>query len=172
MLNTTDRIFDFAASDEWFVSFVRKNIFPYVAGFALSFDTVKRIVFPLVSQIGISYRGSSLSETAGSFEVKAGDRMPWFELGGRSVYDDLHAPSFHLIVFFDGETEIAPLPDELMQKWNGRIDSHVYPLDKAVKNMFGCGHSFFVILRPDNYIGLISDDFSPKLVETYLAKFT
>ena len=52
LVRTTDRIFDLAASDEWFVSFVRKNIFPYVANFALSFDAVKEIVFPLVSQIG------------------------------------------------------------------------------------------------------------------------
>jgi len=171
LLRTTDRIFDFAASDEWFVSFVRKNIFPYVANLALSFDAVKRIVFPLVSQIGISYRESSLSETAGSFEVEAGDRMPWFLVAGRSIYDELHAPTFHLLVFSDGTSEIPPLSDDLMAKWKGRIDSHFYTLDEEVKNAFGCGHSFFVILRPDNYIGLISYDFSPNLVETYLAKF-
>lgn len=171
LLSTTDRIFDFAASDEWFVSFVRKNIFPYVANFALSFDAVKQIVFPLVSQIGISYRGSSLSEAVGSLDVEAGDRMPWFSVGERSVYDDLHAPMFHLLVFSDGTIEIPPLSDDLMKKWNGRIDSHFYPLDEAVTNAFGCGHSFFVFLRPDNYIGLVSDDFSPNLVENYLAKF-
>lgn len=170
LLNTTDRIFDFAASDEWFVSFVRKNIFPYVAGFALSFDAVKRIVFPLVSQIGISYRESSLSETAGSFEVKAGDRMPWFSVGDRSIYSDLHAPSFHLLTFIDDATEFPPLPIELMEKWKGRIDSHFYPLDETAKVAFGCSHSFFVILRPDNYIGLISDEFSPDAVESYLSK--
>ena len=34
LLQTTDRLFQFAASDEWFVSFFRTQIFPYVAGFA------------------------------------------------------------------------------------------------------------------------------------------
>ena len=97
--------------------------------------------------------------------------MPWFEIDDRSVYDDLHAPSFHLLVFADDATEIPPLPALLMQKWNGRIDSHFYPLYETVKEDFGCGHPFFVILRPDNYIGHISDDFSPKLVEMYLTKF-
>lgn len=171
LLQTTDRLFDFAASEEWLVSFLRKNVFPYVANIALSFDAVKRIVFPLVSEIGINYRTSSLSDTHGSFEVSAGDRMPWFEIGGRSIYADLHAPSFHLIVFSDGGTEIPPLSDELMQKWKGRIDSHFFPVDEVVINAFGLDRSFFVILRPDNYIGLVSDEFSPELVETYLAKF-
>ena len=171
LLSTTDRIFDLAASDEWFVSFVRKNIFPYVANFALSFDAVKEIVFPLVSQIGISYSESSLSKTVGNFDVKAGDRMPWFEIGGRSIYDDLHAPMFHLLIFSDDSVAMPPLSSELLQKWNGRIDSHFYSLNESAKEAFGCGHSFFVILRPDNYIGLISDDFSPGLVAAYLAKF-
>ena len=171
LLNTTDRLFDFAASDEWLTSFLRKNVFPYVANFALSFEAVKRFVFPLVSQIGISYRESSLSEIVGSFSVTAGDRMPWIEIEGRSIYDDLHAPVFHLVVFSDGKVEIPPLPDELIQRWNGRIDSHFYSLnDKAIET-FGCDHTFFIILRPDNYIGLISDQLSPELIENYLSRF-
>ncbi len=167
LLATTDRIFDFAASDEWFISFVRKNVFPYVANFALSFDAVKQIVFPLVSQIGISYRKSSLSETLGSFTARAGDRMPWFEIDGRSIYDDFHQPMFHLLVFSDGATDIPPL-----HQWSDRIDSHFYSLTETVKNAFGCGQSFFLMLRPDNYIGLLSDNFSPELVAKYLAKFS
>ena len=171
LLHTTDRFFDLAASDEWFTSFIRKNIFPYVANFAFSLDAVKEIIFPLVSQIGINYRESSLSKTVGSFHVKAGDRMPWFEMGGRSIYNGLRAPTFHLLVFSDGATEVSPPPDMLLKKWSGRIDMSFHPLDETVKELFGCGHSFFVILRPDNYIGLISDDFSPSIIENYLARF-
>ena len=113
----------------------------------------------------------SLSETAGNFRVEAGDRMPWFEINGRSIYDDLHAPTFHLLVFSDGKYEIPPLPDHLLNNWHGRIDSHFFPLDEAAKKAFGCDRSFFTILRPDNYIGLLSDDFSPELVAKYLKKF-
>ena len=171
LLRTTDRFFDLAASDEWFTSFIRRNIFPYVANLAFSLDLVKEIIFPLVSQIGINYRESSLSETIGSFDVKAGDRMPWFEIGGRSIYNGLRAPAFHLLVFSDGATEVPPPPDVLLTEWRGRIDMSFNPLDETVKEVFGCSHSFFVILRPDNYIGLISDDFSPSTIENYLARF-
>ena len=168
---TTDRFFNLAAGKNPVLAFIRVYIFPYVAQFLFSLDVVKRFVFPRISQIAINYRDGSLSKAIGTFDVKAGDRMPWFELEGRSIYDDLHEPMFHLVIFSDGTSDIPTLPDDLVQRWNGRIDSHFYPLDEAVKEAFGCGHSFFVILRPDNYIGLISGDFAPKLVENYLAKF-
>jgi len=37
------------------------------------------------------------------FEVKAGDRMPYFLVDGSSVYDQLRAPKFHLLTFSNGE---------------------------------------------------------------------
>jgi len=171
LLNTTDLFFDFAASEEWFVSFLRKNVFPYVANFLLGFQAVRQIVFPIVSQIGISYPDSGLSKTIGNFRVKAGDRVPWFEIDGRSTYDDLHQPNFHLLTFTEPGADTPPISDVISDKWTGRFDSHSYPLTDAVKEAFGCDHSFFAILRPDNYIGLLSDDFAPTVVERYLAKF-
>jgi 2-polyprenyl-6-methoxyphenol hydroxylase-like FAD-dependent oxidoreductase len=170
LLQTTDRFFQIAASDEPVTSFLRINVFPYLANFAFNLDMVKRAVFPLVSQIGINYRASSLSSGDG-FKVKAGDRMPWFEIDGASVYDRLHEPMFHLIVFHDGISDVSPLPQDLMDEWKGRIDSTVIPLYPAIAEKFGARESFFVILRPDNYIGMISADFSPEAVEGYLGKF-
>ena len=61
LLQTTDRIFDFGASEDPFVAFFRTNIFPYIANIALHLKTVQNYIFPLVSQIGINYRKSSLS---------------------------------------------------------------------------------------------------------------
>ena len=172
LLNTTDRFFDFAASDEWLVSFLRKNVFPYVANFALSFDSIRHVVFPLVSQIGINYEKSSLSETRGGFAVKAGDRMPWFEIGGRSIYDYLRDPMFHLVVFSEGSADPIALRGSLTEKWRGRIDSHFFESSRDIYDRFGIDRPFFVIIRPDNYIGMISDDLSPDAIETYLKRFS
>jgi 2-polyprenyl-6-methoxyphenol hydroxylase-like FAD-dependent oxidoreductase len=172
LLNTTDRFFDFAASDEWLVSFLRKNVFPYVANFALSFDSIRHVVFPLVSQIGINYEKSSLSETRGGFAVKAGDRMPWFEIGGRSIYEYLRDPMFHLVVFSEGSADPAALRGSLTEKWAGRIDSHFFESNRDIYDRFGIDRPFFVIIRPDNYIGMISDDLSPDPIETYLKRFS
>jgi len=171
LMQTTDRFFNLVASPKWWMVFVRLYIFPYVANILFRLNVVKRFVFPRISQIAINYRGSSIVEDNGSFAVKAGDRMPWFEMDGKCIYEDLNEPIFHLLVFTDGNTNIPSLPTELGERWKGAIDSHFYPLDDRVAEIFGTSKSFFVLLRPDNYIGLISDEFSPPVVERYLEKF-
>src|SRR6185295_7578070 len=92
LLQTTDRFFDFGASEESFLVFFRTKIFPYIANFALHFDSIKKFIFPLVSQIGINYRKSSLSANNGFFTVKAGDRLPYFLVDGVSIYERLKEP--------------------------------------------------------------------------------
>ncbi len=168
LTKTTDRFFGLVASPEPFLVFTRLYIFPYIAQFLFSLDTVRKFVFPRISQIQIKYEDDTLSRQSGTFAVKAGDRMPWFDIEGRSIYDDLREPNFHLVIFHDGKTEIPPLPDDLMTEWKERIDSHFYPLFPHVAETFGTTGSFCVILRPDNYIGLISDDLSPAAVREYL----
>jgi hypothetical protein len=130
----------------------------------LNIDAVKRFVFPLISQIGINYRHSSLSSGDG-FKIKAGDRMPYFTVNGQSIYDDLEASMFHLVIFNDGKDAIDPLSDELIR--DSKIDSHTYSLFPHISEMFGTTTSFYLILRPDNYIGMISNDFSPDTVRSY-----
>jgi 2-polyprenyl-6-methoxyphenol hydroxylase-like FAD-dependent oxidoreductase len=171
LMQTTDRFFNLVASPNPFFVFVRLYIFPYIANLAFNLDTVKRFVFPRISQIAINYSSSPLSRTNGLFKVKAGDRMPWFEIDGASIYDSLRTPVFHLVVFTDGVTHVPSLPDDLMQQWDGKIDSHVFALDNKLSKIFGSRSAFFLILRPDNYIGLISDEFSPEKVRRYLAQF-
>jgi 2-polyprenyl-6-methoxyphenol hydroxylase-like FAD-dependent oxidoreductase len=172
LMKTTDRFFNLAAGKNPIFAFIRLYVFPYVAQFLFSLDLVKRFVFPRISQIAINYRRSSLSNTEGSFDVKAGDRMPWFEVEGKSVYDFLREPLFHLIVFSNATDEIPALPPDLVEKWNSRIDSNFFKLSGAVSEKFGTQRSFFLILRPDNYIGLISDKFSPQAVAEYLGRFS
>ena len=172
LMKTTDRFFNLAAGKNPIFAFIRLYIFPYIAQFLFSLDVVKRFVFPRISQIAINYRKSSLSKTKGTFKVKAGDRMPWLEIDGKSVYDYLHEPLFHLLIFSTGKTEIPQLPGDLMLEWRGRIDSHFFDLSSLVAEKFGTSASFFLILRPDNYIGMISDDFAPAEVRQYLERFS
>ena len=165
LLQTTDRIFQMGASDDWFAVFVRTKIVPYVADFALSLDVVKKAIFPLASQIGINYRGSSLS-VGDAFKVKAGDRMPYFILDGASVYDRLRDPKFHLLVFADGSVPI----DRMARHPDERVDFHAFPLYPSVAEIFGATKTFSVLLRPDNYIGCISDGYPNEQIDEYLAR--
>lgn len=173
LLQTTDRMFQFGAGSEWFLAFLRTNVLPSVAKYILSFDTVKNFVFPLISQIGINYRHGSLSNHAGdeNFKVKAGDRMPYFLIDGKSIYDKLQQPKFHLLSFSNSESDSQALKTELENQYAELVDCNAIMLDSQVADIFGTDKSFNVVLRPDNYIGFISTETSLDGLSGYLNKF-
>jgi 2-polyprenyl-6-methoxyphenol hydroxylase-like FAD-dependent oxidoreductase len=173
LLQTTDRMFQFAAGSEWFLAFLRTNVLPSVAKYVLGLDTVRKFIFPLISQIGINYRHSSLSRHAGdeNFNVKAGDRMPYFLTDGRSVYDRLHQPRFHLLAFSDAQGDNRELETDLEREFAGFIDFNTILLQPEVREAFGTNKSFNVLLRPDCYIGYISTETSLNELRVYLADF-
>jgi 2-polyprenyl-6-methoxyphenol hydroxylase-like FAD-dependent oxidoreductase len=170
LLRTTDRMFQLAAGPEWFLSFVRTNLFPAVAGYLFSLDSVKRFVFPLVSQIGINYRHGSLSRHDGDhvFKVRAGDRMPYFRLSGESVYDRLRRPTFHLLAFTDGRSPAQPSDVQSRPRYADLLDFQSVPLTPQVAEAFGTDEPFTLLLRPDNYIAYISAGTSPDAPDAYL----
>jgi 2-polyprenyl-6-methoxyphenol hydroxylase-like FAD-dependent oxidoreductase len=173
LTQTTDRVFQFLASSEWFLAFLRTNVLPSFAKFVLSLDSVRNYVFPLISQIGINYRHSSVSQHAGdeNFSVKAGDRMPYFLLDGASVYDKLHEPKAHFLVFSAEQNGNQALPAEFESRYAHFADFHEIPLHPNVAEAFGSDRSFCVFLRPDNYIGFLSTDLSLKSLDSYLKAF-
>lgn len=167
LLRTTDRMFQLAAGDEWWIAFIRTNVFPSVANYVLGLDIVRNFVFPLLSQIGINYRHSSLSRHAGDedFTVKAGDRMPYFLLDGKSVYDRLREPRFHLLAFSNEHDEFE---EANVEKYAGLVDFHKFQLTREVTETVGTHRSFTILLRPDNYIGFITAKGSAVAAESYL----
>jgi len=169
LLKTTDRLFQFGANPDAFISYFRTNVFPYIANFVLNIEAVKNFIFPRVSQIGINYRNSLLSINDGKFSIKAGDRMPYFLVEGASIYDRLQKPKFHLIAFSDGQNQPSDLQNELAE-YEDLIDFHVVPLYPNISEIFGTKESFRVLLRPDNYIGLISTASSSESVKNYLER--
>jgi 2-polyprenyl-6-methoxyphenol hydroxylase-like FAD-dependent oxidoreductase len=157
LLETTDRMFDLLMSPTRLLAFVRTHIFPHIANFVVGLDAVNQFIFPLISQIGITYQNRSLSvDTDEEFEVHAGDRMPYFTIDGKSIYDSLHQPSFHLLTFVDEKGDDQVLKNEIDRKYSGLADYHTFPLDSRVAEIFGTDKSFSVLLRPDNYIGFVS----------------
>ncbi len=166
LTKTTDRFFDLAASPGPFLSFARIYIFPYVANLAFRMNSVKRFVFPRVSQIAINYRKSSMSVSEGSFAVRAGDRMPYFEVEGESIYNRLREPRFHLLLFKDGSTDLPDIADDL----DGLADVHSLPLYPHIAEVFNNDQTFCVLLRPDNHIGYIAEGAGLAGVKAYMKK--
>ena len=174
LLQTTDRMFNLAAGTDWLVNVIRTTIFPPMAKFILSLDAVKKRFFPLISQIGITYRESSLSRHDGdrNLEVRAGDRLPYFLIDGHSIYDKLRAPKFHLLTFSDGLSNDAgdygKATDEIGSTYADLLDQYLVPLDAQIAEIFGTDKPFQVFLRPDNYIAYISPEASSRDLIPYL----
>jgi 2-polyprenyl-6-methoxyphenol hydroxylase-like FAD-dependent oxidoreductase len=165
LLQTTDRAFNVAAGSSGVMVFLRTSVFPYL----IKLDPVKHFLFPLISQISIHYRHSLLSQHAfdRQFKVKAGDRMPYFRVAGQSIYDKLHQPKFHLLIFSNTPSDVQALKTEL-ESWDTKfLDFNIIPLDPQVVEVFGVNQPFSVLLRPDNYIAFISTAIAPNQVKAY-----
>lgn len=171
LLNSTDRFFDVAAGDRWYFEAFRKTLLPVVAKVAMRFQGVREFIFEMVSEIAINYRDRALSLHKGdrTFRVKAGDRMPYFLLADDSIYDLLHEPKFHLLIFSDEENKYQTLQSDVINRYGDYLACNVLKLSAQVAKIFGSDQPFMVLLRPDNYIGQLTHNVSVRELETYLS---
>jgi hypothetical protein len=172
LTETTDRMFNIAAGSDWLLNLIRTTVLSPMAKFILSFDLVKERFFRLISQIGINYHDGSLSDHGGDgeFDVKAGDRMPYSLVDGKSIYDALREPKFHLLTFTDGKGDYQTMRGEIETEFAHLVDYQVVPLYPHVAEMFGATKPFNVLLRPDNYIGFMSQETGLSGLRVYLNK--
>jgi hypothetical protein len=165
-------MFNFLAGEDWFMNLIRLHLFPHLAGRALGIEKVRKDFFKRVSQIGINYRRHALSKHDGdkNFAVKAGDRLPYFLVDGASFYDRLREPKFHLLAFSDGESDYQKIKNEIESDYKDSVDFSVVPIYPQVAEIFGTDKPFSVLVRPDNYIGLVSQETSPDDFRSYLSE--
>jgi 2-polyprenyl-6-methoxyphenol hydroxylase-like FAD-dependent oxidoreductase len=175
LLETTDRAFRFVVSDSWLSGIFRTRIMPTVAALAMSRHSVRRAAFQTLSQIGISYRQSSLSRTlAGVPEQapRAGDRFPWlrlqFEGGGpgEDLFQKLDDTRFNLIVI----GQPAPLPEsfglgDLLQVHS--VSSS--PENAKVLASVSISGPAYYLLRPDGHVGLAGGRLEASTVRSWIA---
>src|SRR5262245_28172444 len=87
LLNTTDRAFRLTVSDSWLAGLLRTRILARIAAFAMSRERIQGFGFRVVSQTGIHYRASPLSQSLPGLPhdaPRAGDRFPWLRLKFRA----------------------------------------------------------------------------------------
>mgnify|MGYP003574991973 CR=1 FL=1 len=146
LLNTTDRLFDIFAGRGILTNFFRQNILPLILKLVTSTVFLNRFIFPTLSQIGINYFHSRLTLKSKVGNVAAGDRMPWFKINERSIYDDLKEPTCKLLYFGNGTAQKSEFGDITQLSIN------------IIPEIFGNQTEFYIILRPDNYISYIGND--------------
>jgi 2-polyprenyl-6-methoxyphenol hydroxylase-like FAD-dependent oxidoreductase len=153
LLQTTDRMFDFMSGRNAFWNFIRLNFFSRIIGLISRNNVMRKRVFPLLSQTGITYSKNILTIESSIGNVKAGVRMPFFVFAdGKQIFDLLTQPCFKLLFFTTNQMKSASLPDLKI-----RIISHTFTEIPA--QIFGNERNFYILLRPDNHISYIGKEF-------------
>ena len=160
LLSSTDRAFALVVSNSWLAGLVRTRVLAKIAAFAMGLDTIRTFAFRTISQIGISYRDSSLSETLSDLPdtgPRAGDRFPWLRLkflpNGpvEDLFGRLDDTRFNLIVI--GQA----LPPGVASELGDLLRIHEVPSDPANDREFARAQiprPSFYLLRPDGHVGL------------------
>jgi 2-polyprenyl-6-methoxyphenol hydroxylase-like FAD-dependent oxidoreductase len=176
LLRTTDRAFALIVSDSWLAGLFRTRIMARLMARAMTVERVRQLAFRTISQTGIRYRRSSLSQTLPGLPEtapRAGDRFPWlqlkFEAGGAAedLFQRLDDTRFNLIVIGQRAPAGAALgPGDLL-----RVDC--VPDDAVNREALARAcipAPAFYLLRPDGHIGLAGTRLDAAVVTHYLAE--
>ena len=164
LLQTTDRMFDVMSGTNAFWNFIRLNIFAKIIGLVTESGAVKRRIFPLISQTGITYSDSYLTIESSIGKVKAGIRMPYFIFSdGKQIFDYLSEPAFKILFFGDDKNSNK-------QFKNMKLEIIVKSFKEIPAPLFGQEENFYILLRPDNHISYIGKDVS--ICKTFLNKIS
>lgn len=157
LLRSTDQAFQWMVGEHRGVRWLRDHVLPGLAHGVTLFPPARELIFPLLSQIGIHYRESPLSQPTllEEFPVKPGDRLPYFEVEGKSIYQRLKAPCFHLLILYDGESDLEPLYAEIESL--SLLQPLICPLYPFLVDRFESMSSTYLLVRPDLHVACIAD---------------
>jgi 2-polyprenyl-6-methoxyphenol hydroxylase-like FAD-dependent oxidoreductase len=174
LLNTTDRAFRMIVADNLLASLLRTQIIARAVAFAMRRKGIQDFAFRTVSQTGIHYRESPLSESSGGLPYRAphaGDRFPWAMLrfeGGGTVEDSfkkLADTHFNLLAIGQPAPTAEALGD-LLRVYTIPTD----PGNDAELARVHVPRPSFYLLRPDGHVGLCGVHLDTGAVRKYVAE--
>jgi 2-polyprenyl-6-methoxyphenol hydroxylase-like FAD-dependent oxidoreductase len=167
LVATTDRAFQVIASRSWFGSIWRAYIMPEFFGVLTRIPGVLKWAYRTVSQLGIAYPQSALSQGdvgKSKGRAQAGDRMPWVKLAKGDNFIPLENREWQIHVYgrlsanFHDQLKSLTLPYYVFP-WNG----------SAAKA--GLTENTVYVIRPDGYIGLNEETQDLGSLKKYLDQF-
>jgi 2-polyprenyl-6-methoxyphenol hydroxylase-like FAD-dependent oxidoreductase len=184
LVRTTDRAFGITVSRNPFVKVMRMHVAPHLLAFVVKIKFFARFVFKNISQIGITYKNSSLEKVSeGSFPSaapKPGHRLPFIEFedtAGRliNIQHVVDPIKIHLLIFYEPVKEGAEKGlIELATRYPDAISVSSVPLAKGSYPLFrrlGIKKEGFFLIRPDLYIAYRSNRLDTRHFENYLDSF-
>lgn len=151
LVNTTDKGFKLMTN----YRFVKDIVIPHIAPVLLSFDTLKRKFYKIISQTAINYRQSELSN--GYYgNIHGGDRLPWIHTNYIDNFEPLKTPVWQLHIYGEINEEVKELA------YHTQIPIYHQPWVSAMKSN-GIEENTVVLVRPDGYISVATnnDDLTP-----------
>lgn len=173
LLQTTDRAFSFVVSDHWITRLLRTRVLARIPALAMRFDAARKLAFRTISQIGIRYPASALSQRESGLPADSpqpGDRFPWLKLvfasgaPAQDLFALLDDTRFNLILVGQAKG-VGPV--------DGAIAVHEIPelaSNGAVLERAGIRKPSYYLLRPDGHIGLAGTELKDGDVQRYFAE--
>jgi hypothetical protein len=142
----------------------------------MTVERVRALAFRSISQIGIRYRGSPLSQTLDAMPKDApmaGDRFPWLMLkldaagSAEDLFSRFDDRRFTLLVIGQPVPAAASLARNDLLRVLAIPDD---PVNRTALDRVGIGAQAFYLVRPDGHIGLAGTRLSAAAVDAYFAE--
>lgn len=176
LLNSTDRAFTMIVSDKKLKGLLRTWLLPRVLATAMHTERFRRLAFRTISQIGIAYPDSRLSQNLAAVKKaapRAGDRFPWIRVqfapnaAAADLFGNLDDTRFNLVAIGQ-EVPAAGVPG-----LEDRLRVHEVPVtpenDRELARA-GIPRPSFYLLRPDGHVGLAGANLDVAAATRYLAE--
>ena len=167
LLETTDRAFQAVVSEGWLPRLLRTTVIARVAATVMKLAPVRRFAFRTISQIGISYPQSALSQALPGLPKGApgaGERFPWLRIGpANDLYRTLDDTRFNLLVFGDARAE----------DFGDMVRTHVFADNAENVREFvraNISRPSFYLLRPDGHVGLCGPGFDAAAIRRWFTE--
>jgi 2-polyprenyl-6-methoxyphenol hydroxylase-like FAD-dependent oxidoreductase len=161
LVATTDRIFTIVTKQGGLARWVRTSLFPLVVRVIFRLAAARRWLFGTVSQVGVNYRKSSLSEGAAG-GIRGGDRLPWVEIeAGKDNFTPLASLAWQVHVYGEPRAGLAEICAEL------QVPLHVFAWQPGMQRS-GLLRGALYLVRPDGYVALAGAHADPERLREYL----
>ncbi len=163
LVATTDRVFTVATKRGVIARWVRTRLFPMTVALMFRLASVRRFLFRTVSQIGVNYRHSPLSEGAAG-AVRGGDRLPWVKTEpGKDNFIPLDSMKWQVHVY--GE----PRPGAAEACAGLGLPLHAFAWRPEMARA-GLKRGALYLVRPDGYVALADPAGDPGRLGRYFTE--
>jgi hypothetical protein len=163
LVATTDRAFTLVVKQGALARRVRTRLVPFLLPILVRARAMRRLLFRVVSQIGVQYRHSTLSVGVAG-KVRGGDRLPWIELeAGKDNFQPLSSLKWQAHVYGEPAPGLAQVCAEL------GVELHSFAWRDSMRRA-GLLRGATYLVRPDGYVGLAESRGDPRALREYWAQ--